>query len=677
MSSRWSTRWLRLLPALLALTGCMVGKRPTPYGDERSPLAVDASTLFVPVVLSSTGAEGSFFTSEMTLTNRGTTTATIAYTYTAQTGGGTGTATDTIAAGTQRVVPDAIEYLRGLGVPIPATGNRVGTLRAAFGGLSSPSAGAITVRTSTPVPVGSAPTGRAGLAYAGVPAYQLLTGTSWLCGLRQTGADRSNVAVQNAGSAGQGDLTLRATFYAGDGSSAGGSAQVTLSPGGFHQWRLTEIASAAANGYVKVEVVAGTAPYYAYAVINDNANSDGSFVTPLVESSLLSRGGLSLPVVVENPTYSTEVVLTNFGSVSRQLTLAFVSEVITSADDAATTSITLAPGEQLIIPAYVQYLREQHVAGVPAAGPTFVGSLFATPSGGDVSGLFLGGRTVNPGGGGRYGLFYVARPFGTSAGASEAWLYGLQQDAENRTNLALLATGETDTAPVTLRVELFDGATGSLAATVEGAATTLAARQFTQISAILQTYAPNVRQGYARVTRTGGANGFVAYAVVNDGGQPGQRSGDGAFVAMSLDTSLSVTFSGTWNNTTFGSSGAASLVISGDTYTQQYTSTSTLGGNVFGSAAPPAEHVSGVFTLAGGTFAESSAFFGNSSTTVTPDGRITGALSDIPSPSVSRTTFTGTIVPPSLQAQTITIDSTIFFRAGGSAQCVATLNRRP
>ena len=40
-------------------------------------------------------------------------------------------------------------------------------------------------------------------------------------------------------------------------------------------------------------------------------------------------------------------------------------------------------------------------------------------------------------------------------------------------------------------------------------------------------------QGYARVTRVAGSNPFIAYAVINDGGQPGERTGDGAFVAGS------------------------------------------------------------------------------------------------------------------------------------------------
>ena len=38
------------------------------------------------------------------------------------------------------------------------------------------------------------------------------------------------------------------------------------------------------NGYVRVERLNGTAPYFAYAVINDQSNSDGSFVPPVPAS---------------------------------------------------------------------------------------------------------------------------------------------------------------------------------------------------------------------------------------------------------------------------------------------------------------------------------------------------------------------------------------------------------
>ena len=228
-----------------------------------------------------------------------------------------------------------------------------------------------------------------------------------------------------------------------------------------------------------------------------------------------------------------------------------------------------------------------------------------------MSGLFLGARTSNPGGGGRYGLFYASRPFGTAV-TTEAWLYGLQQNAENRTNLALISTGEVDPNPITLRIEIFDGSNGSKVATVEGdPTTTLPRRGFKQIGTILNQYAAGVSQAYARVTRTSGQNGFIVYAVVNDGGSPGERSGDGAFVALDTQTTVSATFAGTWRNTTFGSMGNASLTIIGDAYNQTYSGTSTVDGNVFGGTAPPSEMYANIFTPSGGTFTTHSSFYGD------------------------------------------------------------------
>jgi len=96
------------------------------------------SRLFVPIVLSSFGLNNSFFTSELTLTNRGATPAALSFTYTSAFGGGEGTATLNLEAGRQRVIPDAISFLVGLGVPIPTTGNRGSLSRFSFRDLLRP-----------------------------------------------------------------------------------------------------------------------------------------------------------------------------------------------------------------------------------------------------------------------------------------------------------------------------------------------------------------------------------------------------------------------------------------------------------------------------------------------------------------------------------------------------------
>jgi hypothetical protein len=68
---------------------------------------------------------------------------------------------------------------------------------------------------------------------------------------------------------------------------------------------------------------------------------------------------------------------------------------------------------------------------------------------------------------------------------------------------------------------------------VEGVS--LAPKRWTQIGTILAQHAPGTTQAYARITRTEGANPYLAYAVINDGAGPGLRSGDGAFLAAERD----------------------------------------------------------------------------------------------------------------------------------------------
>ena len=53
--------------------------------------------------------------------------------------------------------------------------------------------------------------------------------------------------------------------------------------------------------------------------------------------------------------------------------------------------------------------------------------------------------------------------------------------------------------------------------------------EWRQFGSILAEYAPGTRQGYAQVRRVSGSNSFILYIVINDGANPGERSGDGAF----------------------------------------------------------------------------------------------------------------------------------------------------
>lgn len=374
--------------------------------------------------------------------------------------------------------------------------------------------------------------GRAGLAYSGVPVSDLLNGPAYLCGLRQNGTDRSNAAFIHGGSTSEGSIRLKITVISGD-PAAPASAEtfVDLTPGGFQQLSGILGSYGISNGYVRVERVTGSAPFYAYAVINDQANSDGSFVPPILESSLVGVTALTLPVIVETSNFNSELILTNWSSATKKLLLQFVADGIQSAGSVANTSVTLKPSQQVILPQIVQSWRSQGVAGLGTTSGSFAGAMFVTVEGGDVSGISVGARTATPGGGGQYGLFYVAVPRGRAAQAT-AWVYGLQQNANNRTNFAVVNTGDTNSSANVFQIELFNGDSGQKVNTVEGY--TVNARGWKQIGTILSQYASGTSQGYARITRTAGSNPFIVYSVINDGGRPGERSGDGAFVSMEI-----------------------------------------------------------------------------------------------------------------------------------------------
>ena len=468
-----------------------------------------AGTTFVPVILKAAGRNNSFFTSEMTLTNRGTREARLHYTYTAHIGGGTGSTSEVLPAGHQRVVSDALDHLRNLGIPIPAEGNRIGTLR-----VEAPVASqvGVLVRTTTAVP-----DGRAGLAYPGIGMEEGFQRAVYLCGLRQNELDRSNVAFQNMGAPEEGPIILRTTVFSGDpnGPAPRVLQEVRLGPGGFHQF--TGVLGRIANGYVRVERVEGTAPFYAYGVINDQANSDGSYVFPVGESFPGGAAGQTLPVIVETTAFTSELTVTNFSATAKVVNFSLVADGIQTTDHTVRVPAPLAAGQQLVIPELVDEVRRRGLAGIGPTRGGLTGPLFATVADGNMEGIVVGARTVTQAvfAGGQYGVFYSAAPYG-SAFSQVAWVEGLQQNQESRSNLALVNTGEVDDSQSVFAIDIYDGDTGLPVRTITGI--TVPARGWRQINSILRDYAQETTQGYVRIRKISGNNPFLAYGVINDGG---------------------------------------------------------------------------------------------------------------------------------------------------------------
>ena len=567
----------RLLLTAVLVVGSMYWSPETVMAGDSTPRNGAAggitADLFVPVVISSPGEVGSFYNTELTFTNRGNTIANVDLSYTARSNGsGSGTVSVSIPPG-QLVISDAIDHLKTLGLSIPDGGSQVGTLRAHFSNLNSANEVNIMARTTTEVKDGGETVvGRAGLAYPALSlsssggtaisqvnkgprnlpsSVDLASSTSqlsagfndeiaYICGLRNNVSDRSNVAFQNLGTAADGNITLRTSLCPGKGTEFCSQGETVLAPGAFVQYTLgsQNPIDTDFHMYMTVGRISGTAPYYAYGVINDNVNSDGSFVPPFPVPRFpvtpTPAAGLTLPVIVQTGTFSSELILTNTTEdFNRSINFTFVADAVTTSDHTAhfTIDLTRTIDYQMVIPDIFAYMRSHSVAGIPPAGTTAVGALFATSSSGDMSGIFLGSRTSAAGGsvGGRFGVFHTAIPYG-QASTTDAWLFGLQQNAENRTNLAIVNTGETDANDDTFVIDLYDGATGNIAKTTDPLV--LKARGWIQIGTILNS-APNVQQGYARVRRTAGNNPFITYAVINDGAGPGQRTGDGAFIGSS------------------------------------------------------------------------------------------------------------------------------------------------
>jgi hypothetical protein len=490
--------------------------------------APGVSTKIVPIVLDVAGLGSARYTTEVTLVNRGTTAATAQLTYTPATSlgaSGAGTASVSLPPGHQIVLPDVIAYLRAQHLAIPTGTNQGGTLLAAFTGLSSADAAYVSARTSTP----SGP-GRAGLAYPGIDLQAALTGPSYLYGLRSTAGDRTNLALVNASSSAS--ATLRVTLYsgtAGDTRTFTLTPDTTLAPGQWLQIGKVLDLAGYTNGYAKIDLVSGNGPYVAYAVVNDNTTNDGSYLA--AEPASMPAEARLLPVLVETATYQSELVLTNPASTGQTALLDYFESASPASGAGGSLTLSFQPGEQKVISGAIDYLR-QHGVAIGPKGSTYAGALSITfMSGASVSSGFVGARTaapVNGTGPGEYGLFYSG--IGPSfAALAEAWIYGLQQDAGDRSNLAVANLGDDGDA-VTFRVDVYNGNTGQLAGSTSPV--TLSPGGWTQVNAVLQSF--NVSNGYAHVVKLTGNSRFLAYGVVNDGSAPDQGTSDGSYVAAQV-----------------------------------------------------------------------------------------------------------------------------------------------
>ena len=404
---------------------------------------------FIPValdVVSSLGQTTAHFLTELTLTNSGTSDATISMTYTPSLGGGGGAVADTLPKGTQKVIPDAIAYLRSKGLAIPTSGSQLGTISIRFSGVSSVDAVSATARTasatSAPQPIGFA-----GLAYSSLYSFDGVTTSATLYGMRQNDSDRSNVAVFNTGSD---PVTLKVTAFSGDdGTSAVVDAAKTLPAGGWAQYSGILGSVGIAQGWVTIERTSAAGSFGAYGVINDNGTNDGSYVLPTAFApNPFLLPVITLPVIVETGAFQSEIVVANRSADVVTFLLSY-TESLTPGDGSVkgTVPLTLQPNQQLIIQGAVDFFRQLGVPIGDFGAGGYVGTVRALVLGSSLDNVFIGARTASPSpAGGQFGLFTPGVYAGQEASGS-AFLYGLRSDANNRSNMAILNAGQDSEGP--------------------------------------------------------------------------------------------------------------------------------------------------------------------------------------------------------------------------------------
>lgn len=230
--------------------------------------------------------------------------------------------------------------------------------------------------------------------------------------------------------------------------------------------------------------------------------------------------------------FTSDLVAVNRSAADTTVQLSYAPAPGTSGSGGPVFARTLAAGHQLHLPDVIAALRASGYTLDPVPAPK-LGTLFLRFLGiTDPALVYAGSRasTPNPNGdvGGSFGTFYSASPPGGIC-ESVCFTYGLRESPAFRTNLALVhAPASPDAGPLGLEVQVFDGATGQPA----GApiTVTLKPAEFRQLGSVLTLAQTGLSNGYARIRRTSGADRFIAYAVVNDGGAGGGGTSDGSFL---------------------------------------------------------------------------------------------------------------------------------------------------
>ena len=232
-----------------------------------------------------------------------------------------------------------------------------------------------------------------------------------------------------------------------------------------------------------------------------------------------------VPIILDNygannSHYTTELTLANLTASPLQLTLVYKAAL---GSGSGLVPLTLAAGQQQIVPNAISFLREQGLP-IPGDATSAGGALYVVPPSSTNSGSFVvGARTSTPApSGGTFGLYYPGLSLDQSS-TSTATIAGLQQNSSQRSNLAVVNWGEASDS-ITLQITYYDAS-----GTEVGSPTVvkLAPGQWYQDGTPLSSR--GATSGYALIQETSGSSSYIAYGVLND-----QVTNDGSYIPMSF-----------------------------------------------------------------------------------------------------------------------------------------------
>ncbi|MCE7958026.1 MAG: hypothetical protein DYH06_08845 [Acidobacteria bacterium ACB2] len=212
--------------------------------------------------------------------------------------------------------------------------------------------------------------------------------------------------------------------------------------------------------------------------------------------------------------YGTDLVVSNGGTSTAAVTLRYLPSRPESGVAEASVTESLLPGRQLVVGDVLAWLRSK---GFSFPGTGNVGILSVETEGAlPQRALTAFARTTSPSGPGRAGVAYPSlwQESLPSAVGTTLRLFGLRQNAADRTNLAFVNLSRT--APLLLAVTVISGdGTGRRAFLPD---VSVGPRKWTQLDSVLASAdgTPPFTQGWVEVESVGDAPApFWAYAVVN------------------------------------------------------------------------------------------------------------------------------------------------------------------